>query len=439
MKVVKFGGSSLADAAHFKKVYDIVKSDKERRFVVDSAPGKRFKDDTKVTDLLILAYSNRKKKEFDGIFEKIKERFNDIINELELDYSLEDEFKTIKEDFLSDKGFDYAVSRGEYLNGKILAYYLGFDFIDPKDVIRIDEAGNYDSYRTDPLLTAELAKHEYAVIPGFYGYKNDHSHTIQAFSRGGSDVTGSIVAKCGHADLYENWTDVNGFLIADPRVVASPQSIRMITYKELRELSYMGASVLHENSIFPVRSQGIPINIKNTNEPSDPGTLIVETTAHKPEHILTGIAGKKDFAAISIEKDMMNSEIGFGRRVLQVFEEAGLSFEHTPSGIDTMTVIVNSHDFIEHEQEILAGLHRSVAPDHIELETELALIAIVGRGMKDAGGTAARIFTALAKKNINIKMIDQGSSELNIIVGVKNKHYGKAIRAIYDEFITNEE
>ena len=440
IKVAKFGGSSLADAEHFRKVKAIITADPDRHYVVDSAPGKRYKEDTKVTDLLILAYSNRHDaKEFDKVFKKIENRFNEIIVDLELDFSLDEEFKRIREDFPKDPGIDYAVSRGEYLNGLLLAYYLGFDFIDPTEVIRIDAHGNYDSYRTDPLLRNALSSHEYAVIPGFYGYKNDHSHTIQAFSRGGSDVTGSIVAKCGHANLYENWTDVNGFLVTDPRIVDDPESIRIITYKELRELSYMGASVLHENSIFPVRSQGIPINIKNTNDPSDPGTLIVETTAHKPEHVITGIAGKKGFATVTIEKDMMNAEIGFGRKVLQVFEEEGLSFEHMPSGIDTMTIVVDQNEFIKHEQSILAGLHRAVDPDHIELESDIGLIAVVGRGMKDGHGNAARIFKALADANINVKMIDQGSSELNILIGVRNHYFNRAIKAIYDEFILRED
>jgi len=440
MKAVKFGGSSLADAKQFRKVRDIVLSDKDRHYVVDSAPGKRFRDDTKVTDMLILSYANRKEKSFDQIFSKIEERFNGIISELGLEYSLDEEFAKIKDDIRNHKaGFDYTVSRGEYLNGLLLAKYLGFDFIDPKDVIRIDESGNYDPEQTDPLLTGALKEHEYAVIPGFYGLRNDGSGKIQTFSRGGSDVTGAIVAKCARSSMYENWTDVNGFLIADPRIVHHPQSIRIITYKELRELAYMGAGVLHENSIFPVRSQGIPINIKNTNDPDDPGTLIVESTCHKPEHVLTGIAGKPGFATVTIEKDMMNSEIGFGRKVLQVFEEQGLSFEHMPSGIDTMTIIVNTKDFIKHEQAVLANLHRAVNPDHIDLESDLALIAVVGRGMKDGRGTAARIFNALAKKKINIKMIDQGSSELNIIIGVRNQYYEPTIRAIYDEFIANEE
>ena len=439
LKVVKFGGSSLADATQFKKVYNIIKADESRRFVVPSAPGKRNKEDTKVTDLLILAFSHRDEADFEEIFKTIRGRYQAIIDELGLDYSLDEEFKTIHDAIKAGVGFDYVVSRGEYLNGLLLANYLGFDFIDAKDVICIDESGNYDAKKTDPLLTAELEKHEYAVIPGFYGIRNDGSGEIQAFSRGGSDVTGSIVAKCANANLYENWTDVSGFLIADPRIVKKPLPIETITYAELRELSYMGASVLHENSIFPVRSAGIPINIKNTNRPQDPGTLIVESTVHRPAHIITGIAGKKGFATVSIEKDMMNSEIGFGRKVLQVFEEYGLSFEHMPSGIDNMTIIVNTKEFIKHEQDIISGIHRAVHPDKIDLESDLALIAVVGRGMKANRGTAAKLFTALAKEKINVKMIDQGSSELNIIVGVRNVYFEDAMRAIYNAFIVEEE
>ena len=437
-KIVKFGGSSLADATQFKKVANIIKSDKSRRFVVPSAPGKRFKDDIKVTDLLYQAYNAKDNKTFEETFKLIKARYQDIIDELKLNCSLEKEFEIIKKAFQDKIGIDYAASRGEYLNGIVLANYLGFEFIDASEVIFIDEHGNYDQEMTDPVLSKRLSNVKNAVIPGFYGSANDGSKTIKTFSRGGSDVTGSIVARNGHVDLYENWTDVSGFLIADPRIVKDPDTIGTITYKELRELSYMGASVLHENSIFPIRNEGIPIQIKNTNRPEDEGTLIVETTCHKPDHVITGIAGKKGFATIMIEKDMMNSEIGFGRKVLQVLEDNDLSFEHTPSGIDTMTIVVETESFIDKEQEILAGIHRAVQPDSIELESDLALIAIVGRGMKDGRGTAAKIFTALAQENINIKMIDQGSSELKIIVGVKNIHFKNAIRAIYKMFITEE-
>ncbi len=433
-KVVKFGGSSLADATQFKKVYEIIKADQDRRYVVPSAPGKRFSDDTKVTDLLYQAYNAKNDKEMLKVFDLIEERYQDIIEGLSLTISLEEDYKEMKESFSKKIGIDYAASRGEYLNGKLLASYLGFEFIDAAEVIFIDEHGNYDIEKTDPVLSQRLKEVECAVIPGFYGSLNDGSQTIKAFSRGGSDVTGSIVAKNGKVDVYENWTDVSGFLMADPRIVDNPDVIETITYKELRELSYMGASVLHENSVFPVRNEGIPINIKNTNKPLDPGTLIVESTCHKPSHVITGIAGRQGFATVMIEKDMMNSEVGFGRKVLQVFEEHHISFEHMPSGIDTMTIVVNTHDFIDKEQDILAGIHRAVQPDSIELESDLSLIAVVGRGMKASRGTAARVFNALAKENINIKMIDQGSSELNIIIGVRNCYFEQAIKAIYGEF-----
>lgn len=435
IKVVKFGGSSLADATQFKKVYDIIKADETRRYVVPSAPGKRFKEDTKVTDLLYQAYNAKTELEFKNKFFEIKSRYQEIIDGLNLDFSLDKEFEIIEEGFKKGIGEDYAASRGEYLNGLLLAAYLKFDFIDPANCIFIDEHGNYDVNMTDKALSAALAQSNHAVIPGFYGSLNIDKKVIKAFSRGGSDVTGSIVAKNAKASLYENWTDVSGFLIADPRIVKDPAVIETITYKELRELSYMGASVLHENSVFPVRKEGIPINIKNTNRPEDPGTLIVESTCHKPTHVITGIAGSKGFATVMIEKDMMNSEVGFGRRVLQVFEDNDLSFEHMPSGIDTMTIIVNTNDFIDKEQDILAGIHRAVQPDSIVLESDLALIAVVGRGMKASRGVAARIFKALAKENINIKMIDQGSSELNIIIGVRNCYFNGAIKAIYNEFI----
>lgn len=436
-KVVKFGGSSLANAVQFKKVAKIINSDKSRCFVVPSAPGKRFNEDIKVTDLLYKAYGAQDEKTFKNIFAQIKNRYQEIIDDLALELSLEQEFSKIEQDFKYRLGIDYAASRGEYLNGIILANYLGFEFIDAAEVIFIDDNGMFDQQKTDPILHKRLKETNYAVIPGFYGQLNDGSGRIKTFSRGGSDVTGSIVARNGDVTLYENWTDVSGFLVADPRIVDKPEVIATITYRELRELSYMGASVLHENSIFPIKKLGIPIIIKNTNHPEDSGTLIVESTAHKPDHVITGIAGKKGFATVLIEKEMMNSEIGFGRKVLQTFEDYGISFEHTPSGIDTMTIVVETEAFIKHEQEIIAKIHRSVNPDHIILESDLALIAIVGRGMKDGRGTAAKAFGALAKQNINIKMIDQGSSELNIIIGVKNIHFNEAIKAIYNEFIKN--
>ncbi|MEG1143852.1 MAG: aspartate kinase [Clostridium sp.] len=434
-KVVKFGGSSLASAKQFKKVGDIIRSDKSRRYVIPSAPGKRNSSDEKVTDMLYACYDDASSgASFVKQFTKIKERYIQIIEGLDLKLNLDFEFQKIEDDFRAKKGRDYAASRGEYLNGIILAAFLGYEFIDAEEVISFDEDGNFMTDKTDAELSERLSHSERAVIPGFYGSQPDGR--IKTFSRGGSDVTGSIVAKAIHADIYENWTDVSGFLVTDPRIVENPVPIETITYKELRELAYMGASVLHEDAIFPVRKEGIPINIKNTNKPDEPGTLIVESTCRKPKYVITGIAGKKGFCSINVEKAMMNTEIGFGRKVLDVFEKYGISFEHMPSGIDTMTVFVHQSEFEDYEQSVIAGIHRAVSPDSVELEADLALIAVVGRGMKSARGTAGRIFSALAHARINVKMIDQGSSELNIIIGVKNDDFEPAIKAIYDIFIT---
>ncbi len=436
-KVVKFGGSSLASAQQFKKVAEIIRAEDSRRFVVPSAPGKRFSDDIKVTDMLYGCYDLAAKgKDFSKEFDAIKDRYYGIINELGLDLSLEKEFETVKACFIGKAGRDYAASRGEYLNGIVLANYLGYEFIDAADVIFFDDRGVFDSAKTNDVLSKRLETAEKAVIPGFYGsMPND---TIKTFSRGGSDVTGSIVAAACGADLYENWTDVSGFLITDPRIVTDPQPITTITYKELRELSYMGAGVLHEDAIFPVRKAGIPINIKNTNAPDDVGTMIVESTCQKPNFTITGIAGKKGFTVINIEKDMMNAELGFGRKVLEVFEKNGISFEHMPSGIDTMSVVVHQAEFEPKEQEILAGLHRNVQPDSIDIESGLALIAVVGRAMKSNRGTAGRIFAALAHAHVNVKMIDQGSSELNIIVGVAEEDFETAVKSIYEIFVVHQ-
>ena len=436
-KIVKFGGSSLANAEQFQKVGEIIRSDESRRYVVPSAPGKRFDGDTKVTDLLYKCYNTAVEGEdFVPILQEIKGRYYEIIRGLNLDLSLEDEFVQIEADFRAQAGTDYATSRGEFLNGKVMAAYLGYEFVDAADVIRFDKNGNLDAEKTDRLLSKKLAKCERAVIPGFYGAGEDGK--VKTFSRGGSDVTGSLVAKAIKADLYENWTDVSGFLVTDPRIVKNPEVIESITYRELRELSYMGATVLHEDAIFPVRKEGIPINIKNTNRPEDKGTFIVESTCKKPKFTITGIAGKKGFCSINFEKSMMNSEVGFGRKVLQVFEDQGISFEHVPSGIDTMTVYVHQDEFEEKEQQVIAGIHRAVQPDFVEMESDLALIAVVGRGMKSTRGTAGRIFSALAHANVNVKMIDQGSSELNIIIGVENRDFETAVKAIYDIFVITQ-
>lgn len=433
-KVVKFGGSSLASASQFEKVGAIVRAESSRRYVVPSAPGKRHSKDTKVTDMLYGCYALAEEdKDFQHELELIRERYEEIIEGLSLTLSLEQEFSVIEKNFKAHAGKDYAASRGEYLNAIVMAAYLGFAFIDAAEVVFFKEDGEFDAQRTNEVLGERIKNMENVVIPGFYGANPDGS--IRTFSRGGSDITGSIVAKAVHADVYENWTDVSGFLIADPRIIPNPEKIETITYRELRELSYMGASVLHEESIFPVRSEGIPINIRNTNEPDNSGTWIVESTCQKPKFVITGIAGKRGFCSVNIEKDMMNSEIGFGRKVLQAFEDNGISFEHVPSGIDTMTVFVHQDEFMDKEQNVVSALHRIADPDMVDIEGDLALIAVVGRGMKSTRGTAGRIFAALAHANINVRMIDQGSSELNIIIGVRDEDFDAAIRAIYNMFV----
>ena len=439
-KVVKFGGSSLADAEQFKKVADIIHADPERVYVVPSAPGKRFKDDTKVTDLLYQCYERTiTGEDFAKAFAPVRERYDGIIKDLNLDISLDDEFVKIGQDFRNGANRDYAASRGEYLNGILLANYLGYEFVDAAKGIFFDHKGNFDADITNACLGAILEKTPKAVIPGFYGALPDG--TIKTFSRGGSDFTGSVVAKAVGASLYENWTDVSGFLVADPRIVENPAGIEVITYSELRELSYMGAGVLHEDAIFPVRSANIPINIKNTNAPEDAGTLIVPTADNDTKYLITGIAGKKDFSVISIEKDRMNSEKGFMRRMLQVLENHEVFPEHMPTGIDTVSVVVNTKELGkgEEREKLVRRLKDVLRPDHFEIIDGLALIAVVGRGMRAKKGTATRVFAALSHADINIRMIDQGSSELNIIVGIDEKDFEKAIKVIYDMFILSEQ
>ena len=434
LKVLKFGGSSLADANQFKRVAEIIKSDPERRYIIASAPGKRKRGDSKVTDLLYECYELASNEEdITEIFEAIKLRYTDIINDLGIEMDLNDIFEKIHMSMLHNSGRDYIASRGEYLNAMILAKYLGFHFIDAKKVIFFKENGTFDPDKTNTVLGEYLAKYDYAVIPGFYG--SMPNGTIKTFTRGGSDITGSIVARAARATIYENWTDVSGFLMADPRCIKNPKVIEKITYKELRELSYMGATVLHEDAIFPVRYSKIPINIKNTNHPEDEGTYIVPETDDVSSDVITGIAGKVGFSTIMIEKDMMNAELGFGRRVLQVLEENGVSFEHFPSGIDTMTVVVSTRELETKRGDIMAGICKAVNPENISVEENMALIAVVGRGMVKAKGTAARIFTSLAKAGVNIRMIDQGSCELNIIIGVDSNDYITALGAIYNEFV----
>ena len=367
-----------------------------------------------------------------GGFGEIRERYNSIIRDLGLDMSLEKEYNEIESALIHKTGRDYAASRGEYLNGKILAKSLGFDFIDAADVIFFREDGVFDSERTNEVLAAALKRYEYAVIPGFYGsMPND---TIKTFSRGGSDITGSIVARASCSSIYENWTDVSGFLMADPRIIDNPKPIETITYRELRELSYMGATVLHEDAIFPVRIAGIPINIRNTNQPDAEGTMIVSHCPPDGKGVITGIAGKRGFSVITIEKDMMNQEQGFGRKVLQVIENSGICFEHLPSGIDTMSVVLSTAELAPYRNMVINNICTAVDPDSISIEDNLALVAVVGRNMVRAKGTAAKVLSAVAKAGINIRMIDQGSCEINIILGVDENDFEKTISAIYQEF-----
>ena len=435
VKVVKFGGSSLADAEHFRQVAAIIKADPARRYVVPSAPGKRFKDDIKVTDMLYGCYEKiRNHESIDELYEQVKARYNGIIEELGLNFDISGELEYVKNAMLHSAGRDYAASRGEYLNGLILSKYLGYSFIDAENVIFFKENGAFDEEKTNKVLAEELTQYERAVIPGFYGVMPNG--TIKTFSRGGSDITGSIVARAAEADLYENWTDVSGFMMADPRIIDDPCAIETITYRELRELSYMGATVLHEDAIFPVRYAKIPINIRNTNAPRDAGTMIVaETSDFDTEKVITGVAGKKGFSVITIEKDMMNSEVGFGRKVLEVLEDNEISFEHLPSGIDNMSIVVSTACIKGRRDKLVSSIRRAVRPDSVTVEDGLALIAVVGRAMVKAKGTAARAFDAISNAGVNIRMIDQGSSEISIIVGVEEHDFDKALKAIYDEFV----
>ncbi len=434
IKVAKFGGSSCASAEQFQKVKEIVLSDRSRHYIIVSAPGKRASGDTKVTDLLYRLYDAVSDPAlFQEVLETIEARYQEIIDGLGLSFSLSDDFEKIAADLRSGADRDYAASRGEYLNAKLMAAYLGFRFVDSADCFFFNEDRSCNFEKTEEGIRTALKDVDYAVFPGFYGANAEGR--VVTFSRGGSDVTGSLIAAAEHVDLYENWTDVSGFLLADPRIVRNPEVIDYITYRELRELSYMGAGVLHEDAIFPVRREGIPIQIKNTNRPEDHGTMIVQNTLKKPRFIITGVSGKKDFCAITIEKAMMNAEIGFARKVLTVLEDNHISFEHIPSGIDTMTIVIHQEELEHCEQKILNGIQRSVNPDLIELESDIALIAVVGRGMKSSRGVAGRVFSALAHEYINIKMIDQGSSEYNIIIGVRNEDFEKAICAIYNMFV----
>ncbi|MDO4740369.1 MAG: aspartate kinase [Eubacteriales bacterium] len=438
LTVTKFGGTSMADAKQFRRVRDILLSDPRRRFVVPSAPGKRFGEDTKVTDLLYACHKKAMAGEsYDELFDTIRRRYLSIVEELSLSCDITAELDLVYRNIAEKLSPDYTASRGEYLCGKLLAAYLGWEFIDAAEVIHFDRQGAFAAEWTNDVAAQRFAGVSRAVVPGFYGaLPNGEVHT---FSRGGSDITGAIVARAAGASLYENWTDVSGFMMADPRIVKDPLPIRTLTYRELRELSYMGATVLHEDSIFPVRKAGIPTRILNTNDPAAEGTIIVDKTTIPPERVVTGIAGTKNFSILSIEKSMMNSELGFGRRILQALEENGVSFEHLPTGIDTMCVIVHNTDLAAHKESIFERIRETCHPDSIELSGPLALIACVGRGMKGSPGSAATALGALAEADINLRMIDAGSSEENLIIGVDEEDYENAIRAVYGAFVKKGE
>lgn len=430
--VTKFGGSSLADSTQFKKVKNIIESNEYRKYIIPSAPGKRFSKDFKITDLLYLCHAHVNSSiPLDDVFKLISDRYHDIVKELELTLDLDYHLDIIKKDIENGASADYTASRGEYLNGIILANYLDIDFVDAKDVIKFNKYGTLNIEETYACLKDKLSKHERAVIPGFYG--SDENGEIITFSRGGSDITGALVAASINATLYENWTDVSGFLMADPRIVNNPKKIKTITYGELRELSYMGASVLHEEAVFPVRTSGIPINIRNTNDPNDDGTLIVKNET-KHDNTITGIAGKQNFTVLSIEKSMMNSELGFCRKVLTVLEHHGVSFENMPSGIDTVSVVISDSNLKNKTEVIVEEIKRSCNPDSVVVYPNMALIATVGTGMAYSKGVAAKIFNALSEADINIRMIDQGSSEINVLVGIENDDFEKGINAIYNAF-----
>ena len=438
IKVAKFGGSSVADGIQLTKTKQIIEQDPDRRYVVVSAPGKRYESDNKITDILYLCKTHIEHNlPYDQLFQVVADRFMAVQINLGIKVDLLRYFDEIRENLKQNPSADYIASRGEYLNAVLVAAFLGYDFVDTKDLIKFDAKGKLLMTETDEAIRAELEKHERAVLPGFYGSLPDGS--VKTFSRGGSDITGALVARAMHADVYENWTDVSGFLMADPRIVKNPQQIRKISYKELRELSYMGASVLPEDAIYPARMANVPINIRNTNAPEDPGTMITgESEAYSDEgenRIITGIAGSKDFTVVALYKNMMSSERGFVRRILGILDDYDINFEHLPSGIDTVSVVMSNQAINGRIDEVLDEFRTRLRPDSIDVFENMALVATVGHGMSFRPGVSAKLFTALAEAGVNIRMIDQGSSEMNIIVGVENKDFETAIRAIYQAFV----
>ena len=440
IKVAKFGGSSVADGIQLTKTKQIIEQDPDRRYIVVSAPGKRYEGDNKITDLLYLCKTHIEHNlPYDQIFQVVEDRYMAVEINLGVDVDLLRHMAEIRDNLRQNPSADYIASRGEYLNAILVAAFLGYDFVDTANLIKFDYKGKILIEETDAALKAELAKHERAVLPGFYGSTPDGK--IKTFSRGGSDITGALVARAINADVYENWTDVSGFLMADPRIVKNPKQIETISYKELRELSYMGASVLHEDAIYPARMANVPINISNTNDPEDPGTMITAESQVDSDNgggIITGIAGSKDFTVVALYKNMMSSERGFVRRILGILDDYDINFEHLPSSIDTVSVVMSKKALGDRLDEVLEAFRQRLQPDSIDVFENIALIATVGHRMTYRPGVSAKLFNALGEAKVNIRMIDQGSSEMNIIVGVENKDFEKAIRAIYDTFVEEE-
>jgi aspartate kinase len=436
--VAKFGGTSLADAKGFIHVGEIVKQSADRRYVVVSAPGKRHGKDHKITDMLLMCYQLASHQlRFEDVYSIIRGRFEDIHRDLGLKQPLTPLLDEIEESIRQGASRDYCASRGEHLSARLMAEHLGCPFVDSAEMVLFGDDGRLDDAATYRAIKKRLAGVERAVIPGFYG--QNVQGEILTFSRGGSDITGAIIARGVDAALYENWTDVSGFLMADPHIVKNPRPINSITYKELRELSYMGAQVLHEEAVFPVREAGIPVHIKNTMQPEDAGTLIVPTQSERKGTILTGIAGRKDFRVISVEKERLREENDFLRKLISVFESNEVPVENMPSSIDSVSVIVSQADIQNKEKKILEEIHIYCQPDSLASMPSMALIAVVGQGMIHAPGVAGRVFTALGAAGVNIRLISQGSSEMNILVGVENPDFEKAIVAIYDAFVQGED
>ncbi len=434
IKVLKFGGSSVADAIQLAKIKKIVEDDEDRKYIVVSAPGKRYEQDNKITDLLYLCKTHIEHNlPYEQVFQVICDRYTVMEMKLGINAGLEKEYDKIRQELSRGASDEYMASRGEYLNGIVTAAMLGYDFIDPAGLICFDQSGNFLEEETDKRLKKVLSEHERAVIAGFYG--SDLEGNIKTFSRGGSDITGAIVAKAVGADIYENWTDVSGFLMADPRIVKNPKPIEKISYSELRELAYMGASVLHEDAIYPAKVSGIPINIRNTNDPENKGTVISAEMSEGEDRTITGIAGSRDFSVIAIYKNGMSKELGFFRKLSSILEDNNISIEHMPSSIDTVSVIVPTKELNVKREKVIDEIKRSLLPDKIDVFDDMSLIATVGAGMSKRLGVSAKLFTALAEAQVNVRMIDQGSSEMNIIVGVENRDFENAVRAIYDKFV----